>query len=237
MHSRRLPCLLLPLVLACASACAPLPNPRIDLPPPATMPRVTAQATLHEHLVGFETDKATLRPDEAVRLERFLASLPPEARIQVIVAGHADERASNAYNLDLSARRSAAVAKHIAGAGFVNVSVGERAFGEELPRVAGTGPQVWASNRRVEVQAVVWEAKAPGCPRWPAPLGHDPYNQPMPQLGCATANNLAQMIADPGDLVVARPLAPADGARAVLPVRAYRDGEPTASLDAVEGLE
>lgn len=46
-----------------------------------------------------------------------------------------------------------------------------------------------------------YQATAPTCPKWDDETLDRYANDPMPQLGCATAGNLSKMIADPADLV------------------------------------
>jgi pilus assembly protein CpaD len=53
----------------------------------------------------------------------------------------------------------------------------------------------------------------------------NPDNTPDPNFGCATASILAAMIADPGDLVRGRDLAPAEGTPQALSIELYKKGE------------
>lgn len=59
-------------------------------------------------------------------------------------------------------------------------------------------------NRTIDVSRNTdgsYKATAPACPKWNDETLSRYANDPMPQLGCATAGNLAKMIADPADLV------------------------------------
>ena len=62
------------------------------------------------HMVYFETNKDTVSSGEREALAAFLSGLGELRGIRVRVRGHADERASDAYNLDLSSRRADKVA-------------------------------------------------------------------------------------------------------------------------------
>jgi pilus assembly protein CpaD len=54
-------------------------------------------------------------------------------------------------------------------------------------------------------------------------------NQTWPRFGCATANNLANMVADPRDLVAPRTMDAPDSGRRQTVLDNYRQGENTAS--------
>jgi len=54
-------------------------------------------------------------------------------------------------------------------------------------------------------------------------------NQSSGNLGCAITANMAAQIADPRDIAGARPMSPADSARAAVVFDNYRKGQPTSS--------
>lgn len=65
-------------------------------------------------------------------------------------------------------------------------------------------PEMQGVNRTIDVTRNAdgsYKANAPKCPKWNDETLTRYQNDPMPQLGCATAGNLAKMIADPADLV------------------------------------
>jgi pilus biogenesis lipoprotein CpaD len=174
------------------------------------------------HTVWFETDRDRPSAAEQARLQSFLVSLPPDGRLTVQLAGHADDRASDPYNLDLSARRAGTVAGALERTGVGPAAITVTAFGERAPRAAGTSSSSRQANRRVDVSVRSWTVRVPGCPDWSRDPGYNPLNQPMSNLGCATLTNLGQMVADPADLVRGRPLGPADGVHAAEGVVRYR---------------
>jgi pilus biogenesis lipoprotein CpaD len=206
------------LLALALTACATLePLPPLD-PPKQLVLSPTAQA----HTVHFATDVDQPSAEEQQRLAAFLAGLDPEARLEIRVAGHADDRASESYNLDLSARRARSVARLIERAGLANARVSTSAFGERAPARPGRGGAAWSANRRVDVAVEGWRVALPGCPDWSRDVAHDPLNLPMSNLGCATLANLGRMVADPTDLAQGRPLGPADATREAEAVVRYR---------------
>jgi pilus assembly protein CpaD len=56
-------------------------------------------------------------------------------------------------------------------------------------------------------------AVAPNCGHWHRDVGREPERLPMPNFGCATQRNLAGMIANSRDLIVAEPETPASSER------------------------
>lgn len=72
-------------------------------------------------------------------------------------------------------------------------------------------------------------ATASPCGVWSGLRARDYRNLRSPNMGCATQNNLAAMIADPHDLVAPTEAAPRDGAMAARGVQLYRQGELTGS--------
>jgi hypothetical protein len=75
------------------------------------------------------------------------------------------------------------------------------------------------------------KAIPPECPSWAAATTNPYDNQMIPQLGCATARNLAQMVERPDDLVDARPLGPERGVTAVGAVRRYDNNQTRGLID------
>lgn len=59
---------------------------------------------------------------------------------------------------------------------------------------------------------------------WQRPKGLNFENLPLPHMGCSTASGLAQMIADPKDLVEPKNIGGYDGERAALSIAKYRSG-------------
>ncbi|MCV2882195.1 OmpA family protein [Actibacterium sp. XHP0104] len=94
----------------------------------------------------FTTDSHNLNADSVARLRQFFRTSPSRA---VIIVGHTDSRASDAYNLALSQRRADAVAQVARAAGLRVVDV--RGYGERLPVASNRTNAGMAKNRRVEI--------------------------------------------------------------------------------------
>ena len=71
-------------------------------------------------------------------------------------------------------------------------------------------------------------ASVPGCPNWSVPAQPNWKNKTMSNFGCAVNGNLADMVADPQDLVWGREGGPVgDAVTASRAIRSYRSLAPT----------
>jgi outer membrane protein OmpA-like peptidoglycan-associated protein len=102
--------------------------------------------------VFFDTDQVTLRPEAYDVIDVIARNLEMELPdVALFVAGHADSRGSQAYNLDLSSRRANAIAEAIAQRrGMRGGSVWRVGFGEDMPLYAGASDLALGYNRRIE---------------------------------------------------------------------------------------
>jgi outer membrane protein OmpA-like peptidoglycan-associated protein len=66
------------------------------------------------------------------------------------VQGHTDEQGDDAYNLDLSERRAAAVMDYLVAHGVDPKRLTSAGYGETQPKVQGHNQRAYAINRRVE---------------------------------------------------------------------------------------
>lgn len=70
-------------------------------------------------------------------------------------------------------------------------------------------------------------AQAPECGLWPTNLARDPANVAYPNFGCASQHNLAEMVANPADLLGPRSQTPRLGDRRFGTYEKYVKGETT----------
>jgi peptidoglycan-associated lipoprotein len=64
--------------------------------------------------------------------------------------GHADERGTEEYNLQLSNKRAASVKRYLADLGVAANALDTVGYGENRPAVNASSESAWAKNRRVE---------------------------------------------------------------------------------------
>ncbi|HME90141.1 MAG TPA: OmpA family protein [Myxococcaceae bacterium] len=99
--------------------------------------------------IHFEFDKASLTP-EAERQLSTLADCIKKAKSKLTLEGHADERGTDEYNLQLSNRRAASVKKYLSDLGVTGGNLDTVGYGFHRPAVQGHNEAAWAANRRVE---------------------------------------------------------------------------------------
>jgi pilus assembly protein CpaD len=210
------------------TACAPAtmgPDPNLGWIEAGSPKTLEVDRAEYRHSVYFETDQARISGVEQDRLLAFLASVQPGSRDTLRLEGHADERATDLYNVELAGRRNESVNAFLREQGFDDLTLTSSAFGEAIPAVAGTGPASWQQNRRVELVLERYLVTLPPCPDWSRQTGTDFANLPHSNFGCATQTNLGLMVAEPRDLVRGRGLAPADGVHQAEGIVRYRTGK------------
>ncbi|MBF5042670.1 OmpA family protein [Aggregicoccus sp. 17bor-14] len=99
--------------------------------------------------VRFGFNEATLSGDAQSRLSDIANCLKGGSG-KVTLAGHADERGTEEYNLQLSNRRAAAVKRYLVDLGVPAGRLETVGYGENRPVAQGQDEDSWAQNRRVE---------------------------------------------------------------------------------------
>jgi outer membrane protein OmpA-like peptidoglycan-associated protein len=100
--------------------------------------------------IQFEYDRAVIKPDSYYILDAVVATMNGYPDIELIeVQGHTDERGDDAYNLDLSRRRAAAVVEYLVAHGVAANRLTSQGYGETQPVDRRHTEAAWALNRRV----------------------------------------------------------------------------------------
>ncbi len=101
--------------------------------------------------VRFGFNEATLTSESQGRLSE-LADCMKATKFsgKVTLEGHADERGTEEYNLQLSNRRAAAVKRYLSDLGIASKSLDTVGYGETRPVNQASDEEAWAQNRRVE---------------------------------------------------------------------------------------
>ena len=98
--------------------------------------------------VKFRTDSSEMLPESIPVLESASATLKRYPTASIEVAGYTDSRGSDAYNLQLSARRAATVVKYLQDAGVTN-TLTSNGYGEQEPIASNATEAGRQLNRRV----------------------------------------------------------------------------------------
>lgn len=104
--------------------------------------------------IYFATNSNVILPSQRPKLDKVAAWMRSNPTRSILIAGHCDERGTLEYNRALGERRAIAVRDYLIGLGISGERLHTFSFGEEKPAVAGTGPAVWAQNRRAEIGVI-----------------------------------------------------------------------------------
>lgn len=119
--------------------------------------RVAAVAAARASLTAkifFDYDQADIRGDARGVLDAKIPVLRANPAVRLRVAGHADERGSDEYNLALSQRRAAMTKKYLTDNGIDPARIEIVGYGEERPAVQGGDETAFAQNRRAEFEVI-----------------------------------------------------------------------------------
>lgn len=114
--------------------------------------------TLSDEIL-FDVDEAELKPGGMRQLSRVTEFLRQNPERNLLVEGHTDSTAPDAYNLALSQRRADAVEEFMITQGVDAVRIGAAGYGEQLPIASNATAAGRQANRRVEM--VVLDAGEP----------------------------------------------------------------------------
>lgn len=103
-------------------------------------------------VIYFDFDQSELRAEYADVLQAHASRLAGDARAQIRLEGHADERGSREYNIGLGERRSQAVRRLLLIQGASPDQISTVSFGEERPAAFGSDEESYQLNRRVEIK-------------------------------------------------------------------------------------
>ena len=104
--------------------------------------------------IYFDYDSDALSEAARQSLEGKLAILNANPSLRIRIAGHADERGSDTYNLTLGQRRAAAAKRYLVQRGVAEGRIEVVSYGEERPVATGSDESAWAQNRRDEFEII-----------------------------------------------------------------------------------
>jgi peptidoglycan-associated lipoprotein len=85
--------------------------------------------------IFFDLDKADLRPESMVSLDKLVETLNDNPNIVIELGSHTDSRASDEYNMDLSLRRAQSVVNYLIDKGIARDRLVAKGYGETTPKV------------------------------------------------------------------------------------------------------
>lgn len=111
----------------------------------------TSGSCEREARVQFEFNVYDLSPEARETLDSFAKCMKDNGEWRLTVEGHADDRGTTQYNLDLGDKRARAVADYLSRLGVEKSRVRTVSYGEERPVDSSGSESGWAKNRRGEL--------------------------------------------------------------------------------------
>lgn len=105
--------------------------------------------------IYYDYDRSELKPESRTTLDGKLPLLRANANVRIRIAGHTDERGSDAYNIALGQRRAAAAKRYLVDQGIAADRIDVVSFGEDRPAAMGSDESFWSQNRRAEFEIIV----------------------------------------------------------------------------------
>lgn len=105
--------------------------------------------------IYYDLDKADIRPDAAIELDKLVAILKDNPTIRIELSSHTDDRSSDAYNLDLSQRRAQSAVDYIVSQGISQDRLVAKGYGEtQLIIENAQTEEEHQTNRRTEFKVI-----------------------------------------------------------------------------------
>lgn len=113
-----------------------------------------AAQTITDGVVYFDFDKYDVKEEYRAMLREKAELLKAYPQMRVRIEGNCDARGTQEYNLALGERRALAAYEYMVMLGVNPSQLEMISYGKERPAVEGTGPEVWAKNRRDDFRVV-----------------------------------------------------------------------------------
>lgn len=102
--------------------------------------------------IYFDYDQEAVRADGQPTLDRKAAIMLANPALRIKIAGHADDRGSDEYNLVLGNKRATAAKRYLESKGIDGSRIETISYGEERPVDTSGTEAGWARNRRDEFE-------------------------------------------------------------------------------------
>jgi peptidoglycan-associated lipoprotein len=103
--------------------------------------------------VHFGFNQSDIDSADRDGLERAARCLKADRDLHITIAGNADERGTEEYNMALGDRRAHAVAEYLGSLGASQAQLQTVSYGKERPLCSEHDESCWSQNRRAELMA------------------------------------------------------------------------------------
>ncbi|MFM2135631.1 MAG: hypothetical protein RL021_1031 [Bacteroidota bacterium] len=104
--------------------------------------------------IFFDFNKSDLKEESKVELNKMVAFLTRNPKLNVEIGGHTDNIGGKAYNQTLSEKRARAVLEYIAANGIPAARLSSKGYGDNQPIADNANESGRAQNRRTEFKIV-----------------------------------------------------------------------------------
>ena len=124
-----------------------------------TLDPIILEKTIVLQNIYYDLNKAEIRPDAAVELDKLVELLKDNPNIKIELSSHTDSRAEDAFNLDLSERRAQAAVRYLILKGISQNRLEAKGYGESQ-LINGCGndsdctEEQHQQNRRTEFKVI-----------------------------------------------------------------------------------
>jgi peptidoglycan-associated lipoprotein len=105
-----------------------------------------------QEVIYFDYNMDVLKPEGQAALDRKAAIMLANAGLRIRIAGHADERGSDEYNVVLGTRRATTAKRYLEAKGIDGGRIETISYGEERPVDNSGTEDGYALNRRDEFE-------------------------------------------------------------------------------------
>ncbi len=116
--------------------------------------KIEPGATIILRNIFFDYDKADLRPESQIELDRVYDLLVKNPTLKIELSGHTDDRGSDEYNMKLSQKRAESAMKYLVSKGISQDRIVAVGYGETKPIVPNDSEENRQLNRRVELKVL-----------------------------------------------------------------------------------
>lgn len=104
------------------------------------------------HGIKFESGKDIITLESYLVLNNVVKVLNSRSVYKLSIEGHTDSQGDDAFNLELSKKRAAAVKNYLIEKGIAPTRLSSEGYGETVPVADNSTPEGRAENRRVDLK-------------------------------------------------------------------------------------
>jgi len=104
--------------------------------------------------IFFDTDKADLKPESYIELEKLYTLLVKNPTMKIEIGGHTDNTGGKQHNMVLSDNRAKAVVTYLTGKGIAASRLTYKGYGDTIPIETNDTPEGRQKNRRTEFKVI-----------------------------------------------------------------------------------